>query len=281
MWALLAPPLRSGGGGAGAERPRRRGPVPRYKLTIEYDGSPFCGWQRQTNGASVQKALEDAIAAFSGERVVVHGAGRTDTGVHATGQVAHLDLSRDWPEATVREAINAQIAPAPVAVLGAERVDDDFHARFSAGERRYLYRLLDRRSPPALLKGRVWWRREPLDVAATAEAARALVGRHDFTTFRDAHCQATSPVKTLDVATVERVGEEVWFRFAARSFLHRQVRSMVGTLVEVGQGRRPVADVARLLEAGDRAQCGVVAPPEGLYLTDVGYPNVRTSRNAA
>lgn len=255
--------------------------MPRYRLTIEYDGGPFRGWQRQANGPSVQQALEDAVAAFAGETVAVHGAGRTDTGVHATGQVAHLDLSRDWPEATVREAINAQIAPLPVSVLLAKRVDDDFHARFSATERRYLYRLLDRRSPPALLKGRVWWRREALDVMAAAEGAAALVGRHDFTTFRDAACQSASAVRTLDEAGVERIGAEVHFRFAARSFLHRQVRSMVGTLVEVGQGRRPVSDVARVLAARDRSQCGMVAPPDGLYLTYVGYPSTRISDSAA
>jgi len=255
--------------------------VPRYRLTLEYDGGTFVGWQRQANGPSVQGALELAVLAFSGEAAAVHGAGRTDTGVHATGQVAHLDLTRDWPAATVREAINARLVPHPVTVLAAEGVDDAFHARFSATERRYLYRLLDRRGPPALLRGRVWWRREPLDVAAAAEAAAALVGRHDFTTFRDAGCQSASPVKTLDLATVERVGEEVHFRFAARSFLHRQVRSMVGTLAEVGHGRRPVADVARLLQARDRAQCGTVAPPQGVYLTEVLYPNTFTSAAAA
>lgn len=247
--------------------------VPRYRLTIEYDGGPFVGWQRQANGASVQAALEDAIAAFSGETVVVHGAGRTDTGVHAAGQVAHIDLARDWPPATVREAINARITPAPVAVLAAERAADAFHARFSAIGRRYLYRVLDRAAPPALQRGRVWWRRRSLDVAAMHQAAQALVGRHDFTTFRDAACQSASPVKTLDLATVERVGEEVQFRFAARSFLHRQVRSMVGTLVEVGEGRRDPADVGRILAAADRSRCGVVAPPQGLYLAEVTYPS--------
>ncbi len=253
----------------------------RYKLTLEYDGGPFFGWQRQANGPSVQAALENAVAAFAGEAAVVHGAGRTDTGVHATGQVAHLDLSRNWPALTVREAVNAKLVPHPISVLDAQPVAPDFHARFSAVERRYLYRLLDRRSPPAVERGRVWWRREPLDVPATAEAAGALVGRHDFTTFRDAHCQATSPLRTLDLATVERAGQEVWFRFAARSFLHRQVRSMVGTLVEIGQGRRPGEDVVRLLSARDRSLCGVVAPPQGLYLTDVAYPNTPTSSTAA
>lgn len=247
--------------------------MPRYRLTIEYDGRPFVGWQRQANGASVQQALEEAVAAFSGETVVVQGAGRTDTGVHATGQVAHLDLRRDWPAATVREAINAQVVPHPIAVLSAEAAADDFHARFSAAGRRYLYRVLDRPAPPAVERGRVWWRRKALDVGAMAEAAGALLGRHDFTTFRDAACQADSPMRTLDVAAVERVGAEVRFHFAARSFLHRQVRSMVGTLVEVGEGRRDPADVARILAAADRKLCGVVAPPQGLYLTEVTYPS--------
>lgn len=255
--------------------------MPRYRLLIEYDGGPFYGWQRQANGPSVQGALEEAVSAFSGEAAGVHGAGRTDTGVHATGQVAHVDLSRDWPEKTVREAINAGLGSRPVSVLSAELADPDFHARFSADGRRYLYCVLDRQAPPALDRGRVWWRRKTLDVHAMQEAANALIGLHDFTTFRDAACQSASPVKTLDLAVVERVGAEVHFRFAARSFLHRQVRSMVGTLVEVGDGRRPADDVARILAAADRAQCGVVAPPQGLYLTEVTYPvseiRVRTS----
>lgn len=255
--------------------------MPRYRLLIEYDGGPFYGWQRQANGPSVQGALEQAVRAFSGEDAAIHGAGRTDTGVHATGQVAHLDLSRDWPEKTVREAINAGLGSRPVSVLSAELADPDFHARFSADGRRYLYRVLDRQAPPALDRGRVWWRRKALDANAMQAAAQALVGLHDFTTFRDAACQSASPVKTLDIATVERQGSEVHFRFAARSFLHRQVRSMVGTLVEVGDGRRPVAEVAQVLAAADRSRCGVVAPPQGLYLTEVTYPvsdsRVRTS----
>jgi tRNA pseudouridine38-40 synthase len=192
--------------------------VPRYKLTLEYDGGPFVGWQAQANGPSVQAALQAAVHAFSAETVAVTGAGRTDTGVHASGQVAHIELSRDWPERTVREAVNAHLWPQPIAVLEAERAADDFHARFSATGRRYLFRILDRRAPPALLRGRVWHVRKLLDPAAMAEAARALVGRHDFTTFRDAACQAESPVRTLDTAQVERVGEEIHLRYAARSF---------------------------------------------------------------
>lgn len=245
--------------------------MPRYRITVEYDGGPFVGWQAQANGASVQGALEDAVHAFSGERVRITGAGRTDTGVHASGQVAHFDLERTWPEETVRNALNAQLRPAPVSVLQAAVAPDDFHARFSATGRRYLFRVLDRPSPPALLRGRVWHVRKPLDAEAMAEAARVLVGRHDFTTFRDAACQAKDPVKTLDEAHVRREGEEVRLEFAARSFLHRQVRSMTGTLAEVGAGRWSVDDVRAALEARDRAACGIVAPPEGLYLTQVLY----------
>lgn len=245
--------------------------MPRYKLTLEYDGGPFVGWQAQANGPSVQAALQAAVRGFSGEDVTVTGAGRTDTGVHATGQVAHLDLLRDWPARTVREAVNAHLWPQPVAVLEAESVADDFHARFSATARRYLFRILDRRAPPALLRGRVWHLRKALDAAVMAEAAQVLVGRHDFTTFRDAACQAQSPVRTLDVLEVERAGEEIRLRLEARSFLHRQVRSMAGTLAEVGAGRWSVGDVRDALEARDRAACAPVAPPEGLYLSGVSY----------
>ncbi len=211
--------------------------MPRYRLTLEYDGGPFRGWQRQANGPSVQAALEAALLAFSGEPARVTAAGRTDTGVHATAQVVHFDLAREWPPDTVRDAVNAHLRPQPVSVLEAELAAPDFHARFSATGRRYLFRILDRRSPPALLRGLVWHVRKPLDVQAMAEAARVLVGRHDFTTFRDAACQANSPLRTLDEAEVVREGEEVRLRFAARSFLHRQVRSMTGTLAEVGDGR--------------------------------------------
>ena len=245
--------------------------MPRYKLTLEYDGAPFVGWQAQANGPSVQAALEAAVLAFAGEAARVTGAGRTDTGVHATGQAAHLDLARDWPEDTVRDALNAHLWPQPVAVLTAERTADDFHARFSATGRRYLFRILDRRPPPALLRSRVWHVRRPLDAEAMADAAQALLGRHDFTTFRDAACQASSPLRSLDLADVRREDDEVRLAFAARSFLHRQVRSMTGTLAEVGAGRWSAEDVRSALQARDRAACGPVAPPEGLYLTGVDY----------
>jgi tRNA pseudouridine38-40 synthase len=245
--------------------------MPRYRLDIEYDGGPFRGWQSQANGPSVQDAIERAIAAFSGEAVRIAAAGRTDTGVHATGQVAHVDLAKAWPARTVMEAVNAHLAPEPVVILKAEQVGDDFHARFSATGRRYLYRILHGRAAPALDRGRVWWIKKRLDVGAMAEAAKALIGRHDFTTFRDAQCQAQSPVKTLDAAQVEAVGDEVRLTFGARSFLHRQVRSMTGSLVEVGMGRWSISELAEALAAADRTRCGTVAPPDGLYLTGVDY----------
>lgn len=246
--------------------------MPRYRLVVEYDGGPYHGFQLQEGGpASVQGELERAVRAFSGEAARVHVAGRTDTGVHATGQVVHFDLLRAFPPAVVRDAMNAHLVPAPVVVLEAEAAADDFHARFSAVGRHYLYRILDRKPPPALLRGRVWWVRKPLDAPAMARAAAALVGTHDFTTFRDAHCQSRSPVKTLDAVTVERLGEEVHLRFAARSFLHRQVRSLTGSLAEVGVGRWTADDLRAALEARDRARCGPVAPAEGLYLTGVDY----------
>ena len=246
--------------------------MPRYKLTLEYDGGPYRGFQVQTNLPSVQASLERAIAAFSGERVTLYVAGRTDTGVHATGQVAHFESERVWPCQVVRDAINAHLAPEPIAVLEAEIPTDlDFHARFSAKERRYLYRILNRRSPPALERGRVWHLKKPLDDLAMQAAAQRLVGLHDFTTFRDVQCQAKSPIKTLDVARVWRDGEEVRLEFASRSFLHRQVRSMAGSLVEVGVGRWTSDDLQAALEAADRTRCGQVAPSQGLYLTQVCY----------
>ncbi len=245
--------------------------MPRYRLDIEYDGGPFKGWQAQANGPSVQASVERAIEAFSGQQVRIAAAGRTDTGVHATGQVAHVDLEKAWPARTVMEAINAHLVPEPVVVLRAAEVADDFHARFSAVGRRYLYRILHGRAQPALDRGRVWWIKKPLDVEAMAQAALSLIGNHDFTTFRDAQCQAQSPVKTLDEASVHAVGQEVHLKFAARSFLHRQVRSMTGSLVEVGMGRWPVEALGEALAAVDRARCGTVAPPEGLYLTKVEY----------
>jgi tRNA pseudouridine38-40 synthase len=245
----------------------------RYRLTVEYDGGPFVGFQAQINGPSIQGELERAVLAFSGETIRIHGAGRTDTGVHATGQVVHLDLVKDWRADVVMNAINAHLVPARIAVLRAEAVGDDFHARFSATGRCYLYRILARTGPPALDQGRVWHIKTPLDADAMGEAAARLIGLHDFTTFRDAACQAKSPVKTLDATVVSRVGEEIQITFAARSFLHRQVRSMVGSLVEVGRGRWSSDDLAAALDARDRARCGPVAPSQGLYLTEVVYPS--------
>lgn len=245
--------------------------MPRYRLLIEYDGGPFKGWQAQSNGPSVQAAIEAAILKFSGESVRIAAAGRTDTGVHATGQVATVDLTRDWPERTVQEAINAHLVPDPVVILKADKVDDEFHARFSATGRRYLYRVLHGRARPALERGRVWWIKTALDLAAMQAAAEHLIGLHDFTTFRDAQCQAQSPVKTLDEARIEAIGQELHLHFAARSFLHRQVRSMTGSLVEVGMGRWTSDDFKAALDAADRTRCGQVAPPDGLYLTGVTY----------
>lgn len=245
--------------------------MPRYKLTIEYDGGPFVGWQRQENGRSVQQAIEEAIAAFAGETVGLRGAGRTDSGVHALGQVAHVDLAKDWDADTVRDATNAKLKPEPVAILAAERVADDFDARFSAVKRHYVYRILNRRAQPAVDFGRVWWVTSPLDSGSMHAAAQALVGNHDFTTFRSSECQAKSPVKTLDRLEVTREGDEVVVRASARSFLHNQVRSMVGALKKVGDGKWPVAAVGEALEAKDRARSGPVAPPEGLYLVRVDY----------
>jgi tRNA pseudouridine38-40 synthase len=245
--------------------------MPRYRLLIEYDGRPFHGFQAQDNLASVQGALEAAVLAFCGERVRVGAAGRTDAGVHAEGQVVQLDLTRDWPDETVRNALNAHLVPAPVAVLAVERASDAWSARFSATGRRYRYRILNRAAPPALDQGRVWHVKKPLDAETMHAAAQVLVGHHDFTTFRDLACQAKSPIKTLDVAAVRREGSEVVLEFASRSFLHRQVRSMTGTLAEVGIGRWSRQDVADALAARDRRACGPVAPAHGLYLTWVEY----------
>jgi len=247
--------------------------MPRYRLLLEYDGTAFVGWQRQTTGLSVQQALEDAVLAFSGERTGVVAAGRTDAGVHATGQVAHFDLARDLPPERVLGALNAHLRPHPVTVLDVRVVGEAFHARFSAIERRYVYRILNRRGPPALDRGRVWHVVRPLDEVLMQEAARLLVGRHDFTSFRDAECQAASPVKTLSRLFVHRSGEVVEIHAAARSFLHHQVRNMVGTLVMVGDGRRPVAWVGEVLEARDRRAAGPTAPSFGLYLVGVRYPD--------
>lgn len=245
--------------------------MPRYRLTIEYDGGPYRGFQAQARLPSVQGSLERAIKAFAGEAAVINAAGRTDTGVHAQAQVVHFDLERDWPAETVQNAMNAHLAQEPIAVLDAALAAADFHARFSARRRVYLYRILNRRAPPALDRGRVWHVKKPLDEAAMDAAAQQLVGCHDFTTFRDAGCQSRSPMKTLDEARVWREGEEVRLRFAARSFLHRQVRSMAGSLAEVGVGRWTGADILIALEARDRAACGPVAPAEGLCLVSVDY----------
>ncbi len=245
--------------------------MPRFKLTIEYDGAPFVGWQAQSNGPSVQARIGAAVAALTGELILPRGAGRTDGGVHALGQAAHLDLGRDWAPGRLRDALNAHLRPDPVSILSCERVDDTFDARFSAVTRHYLYRILDRRSPLALDRGRVWRVAVPLDAGVMHEAAQALVGNHDFTTFRAAECQAKSPVKTLDRLDVAREGHEIVLFASARSFLHNQVRSMVGSLMEVGRGAWTASDLAAALHARDRARCGPVAPPDGLYLVRVDY----------
>ena len=243
----------------------------RFRLLIEYDGRPFVGWQRQENGPSVQAALEDAIAAFSGERVTVHGAGRTDAGVHAAGQVAHFDLEKEMTPAQVQGALNHHLKPWPIAVRDVRRAQEDFHARFSARRRVYRYRIVNRRAPLTVDRGLAWHVIRPLDAEAMHAAAQHLVGRHDFTTFRHVGCQAKSPVKTLDLLAVERVGEELHVHAMARSFLHHQVRSMVGTLALVGMGKWSADDVAAALAARDRRALGHNAPPDGLMLMRVDY----------
>jgi tRNA pseudouridine38-40 synthase len=243
----------------------------RYCLRIEYDGGPFCGWQRQDNGPSVQAAIETAIFRFSGEQVTLSAAGRTDAGVHALGQVAHFDLGRPFAPSKVRDALNHFLRPAPVAILEAVQVADDFHARFSARARHYRYRIVCRRAPLALERGRAWQLARALDGAAMNSAAQALVGTHDFTTFRAAECQAKSPVRTLDRLEVSTRGDELWITASARSFLHHQVRSMVGTLKLVGEGKWRAEDVAAALAAASRERCGPVAPADGLYLVAVDY----------
>ena len=245
--------------------------MPRYKLTLEYDGRGFVGWQRQDNGPSVQEALEDAIEAFSGERVATVAAGRTDSGVHALGQVAHFELAKTREPGVVRDALNHQLRDRMVSVLAAEAVDGDFHARFSAVERVYRYRIVNRRSPLALDAGRAWWAPKPLDAEAMRAAAQILVGEHDFSSFRASHCQAESPVRTLDELAVERRGDEVAVTARSRSFLHHQVRNMVGTLVLVGEGKWRAEDVAAALAARDREAGGPTAPADGLYLVAVRY----------
>jgi tRNA pseudouridine38-40 synthase len=245
--------------------------MPRYKLTIEYDGTPFVGWQVQDNGPSVAAVIADAFGKFAGERPKVSGAGRTDAGVHAFAQVAHVDLAKDFEPDTIRDALNAQLRPHPVAILAAERVTEDFDARFSARARHYLYRIANRRADLALDRDRAWRVAKALDAAAMHAAAQRLVGNHDFTTFRSTECQARSPVKTLDRLDVARHGDEIRVEASARSFLHHQVRSMVGTLALVGEGKWTADDLAKALAAKDRSRCGPVAPACGLYLVRVDY----------
>jgi tRNA pseudouridine38-40 synthase len=242
----------------------------RFKLTLEYDGGSFQGWQRLSEGPSVQAALEDAVEKLTGARADVTGAGRTDAGVHALGQVAHVDIDKPFAPQRLCDALNAHLRPHPIAVLRAEEAAADFHARFDAVRRVYLYRVVSRRAPLTLERGKAWRIARNLDVEAMRAAAQSFVGKHDFTTFRDSQCQAKSPVKTLDRADVED-GAEIRLWFEARSFLHRQVRSMVGTLVEVGLGKMTAQAAADALAAKDRARCGPVAPPDGLYLVRVDY----------
>ncbi|MGO4683118.1 tRNA pseudouridine(38-40) synthase TruA [Hyphomicrobium sp. 2TAF46] len=246
--------------------------MPRYRITIEYDGTPFVGWQRQAEGLSIQGLLEEAIRKFTGETVGVRGAGRTDAGVHALGQVAHFDLTKDWAATRVRDAMNFHLRPHPIGIVASAAVDATFDARFSAVKRHYRYRLLTRRAPPILDKNRVWWTMRDLDAEAMNDAAQALVGKHDFTTFRAAQCQAQSPVKTLDVFEIRRFGDEIVCEVSARSFLHHQVRSMVGSLKLVGEGKWSRDDLAAALAARDREACGPVSPASGLYLVAVDYP---------
>lgn len=247
--------------------------MPRYRLLVEYDGTPYVGWQRQTNGHSVQGAIEAAILSLTGEAASVHGAGRTDSGVHAMGQVAHTDLSRAWPAHTLRNALNAYLGTARerVVILDAAQVPDDFNARFSATKRHYLYRIISRRAPLALEANRAWFVTRELDHAAMHAAGQVLVGRHDFTTFRAIKCQANSPVRTIDRLYVTRTGELIEMRVSAQSFLHNQIRSFAGTLKLVGEGKWSVDDVRNALEARDRKACGPVAPPDGLYFMAVDY----------
>ena len=245
--------------------------MPRYKIIVEYDGAPFAGWQYQDNSPSVQRTIMTAIEAFCGERVMVQGAGRTDAGVHALGQVAHFDLASERPTDTIRDALNAHLRPHPVAILSAEIAAGDFDARRSAVRRHYLYRIANRRPDLAIDRGRAWRVSRGLDADAMHAAAQRLVGKHDFTTFRSTECQAKSPKKTLDRLDVSRAGDEIHISAVARSFLHNQVRSMVGSLVLVGDGKWSANDLAAALAACDRSACGPVAPPDGLYLVRVDY----------
>ena len=246
--------------------------MPRYKLTVEYDGRPFVGWQIQDNGPSVQGELALAASRFCSEKVSIYGAGRTDAGVHALGQVCHFDARRDWNEDRVRDAINAHLRPHPIAVIAVEKVDASFDARFSAIRRHYLYRIINRRADLTFERGRAWRIAKPLNSSAMHAAAQRLVGQHDFTTFRSAECQAKSPVKTLDRLDVHRMKDDIHITAVARSFLHSQVRSMVGALALVGEGKWSAGEVSTALERRDRAACAPVAPPDGLYLVRVDYP---------
>ncbi|MEL6102087.1 MAG: tRNA pseudouridine(38-40) synthase TruA [Pseudomonadota bacterium] len=251
--------------------------MPRYALKVEYHGAPFVGWQRQADQPSVQGAIEAALARLEPRDHTIAAAGRTDAGVHALAQVAHCDMDKDWDPFRLSEALNHHLKPDPVAIIDCAQVADDWHARFSAIERRYRYRILMRRAPLTHLKGLVWRVNHELDIEAMQEAARHLIGRHDFTTFRSSICQADSPIKTLDTLSVQSSygphGPEVTFDVRARSFLHNQVRSFVGTLERVGAGSWTAGNVKAVLEAKDRAKCGPVCPPDGLYLAGVGYPS--------
>jgi tRNA pseudouridine38-40 synthase len=252
--------------------------VTRWRLTIEFDGGPFMGWQRQDHGPSVQQTLEEALQRMTGEQAQFIAAGRTDAGVHALAMSAHTDVERDVTPHRLREGLNALVRPHPISVIAGEPVADDWHARFSCVGRRYLYRILNRRAPPALDAGRVWHLAVPLDVELMREATTHLIGRHDFTTFRSAQCQSDSPVKTLNRLEVERIDEEIRVTAVARSFLHHQVRSMVGCLAMVGRGQWQPEDMKAALEAKDRAALGFNAPPHGLYFVEAVYPEKATSR---
>jgi len=246
--------------------------VTRWRLTIEYDGGPFMGWQRQDHGPSIQQTLEEALERMIGEQTQVLAAGRTDAGVHALAMSAHVDVMKSLTPHRLREGLNALVRPHPISVLEVEPVADDWHARFSCVGRRYLYRILNRRAPPALDTGRVWNIPVTLDIVAMREGAAHLIGRHDFTTFRSAQCQSDSPVKTLDELDVQKAGEEIHVTAAARSFLHHQVRSMVGCLALVGRGQWSPEDMRKALEARDRSALGFNAPPHGLYFVEALYP---------
>lgn len=256
--------------------------MPRYRMTVEYDGAPYVGWQRQDNGPSVQGAIEKAILSLSGQKVSIRGAGRTDSGVHAMGQVIHVDLEREWSPFKLQNALNAhlRLAAERVSIVDIETASEFFDARFSALRRHYLYRIITRRAPLAIEAGKAWWVPKPLDHEAMHAAAQTLVGRHDFTTFRSAHCQANSPVRTLDRLDVTRSGDLIEIRATAQSFLHNQIRSFAGTLKLAGEGKWTVDEVRAALDARDRKACGPVAPPDGLYFMQVDYPDVITDRKS-